>query len=68
MTSEEYLTLLQEKTLENPLVIDYGGATYEIFFVPDKKGDGKEIRLPKSAAFSVSGTNLGGYVVTVKQP
>lgn len=68
MTLSEYLTQIKEKTAENPLTVKYGGTTYEIFFVPDKKGGGKEIRLPKSAAYTVSGTNLGGYIVTVKQP
>ena len=67
MTLSEYLTLISEKTAENPLQISYAGETYSVFFVSDKKGDGKEIRLPKSAAFSVSGSNLGGYVVTVSQ-
>jgi hypothetical protein len=67
MTLSEYVTLVREKTADAPLVIDYGDATYEIFFVSDKKGDGKEIRLPKSAAYTVSGTNLGGYIVTVKK-
>ena len=67
MTLSEYLTLISEKTAENPLVIDYAGDTYQVFFVSDKKGEGKEIRLPRSAAYSVSGSNLGGYVITVCQ-
>lgn len=68
MTLSEYVTLVQEKTQDAPLAFDYGGESYAIFFVSDKKGGGKEIRLPKSAAYTVSGTNLGGYIVTVKQP
>ena len=68
LTVSEYLTLLKGKTQDDPLTIDYAGESYAIFFVPDKKGDGKTVRLPKSAAYAVSGTNLGGYIVTVKSP
>ena len=67
LTLEQYVTLLKERTADDPLRVDYAGESYAVFFVPDKKGGGKEIRLPKSAAYTVSGTNLGGYIVTVKQ-
>ncbi|MBO6019647.1 MAG: hypothetical protein J6P88_00495, partial [Clostridia bacterium] len=63
----EYVSALTEKTQTAPLKIEAAGATYSVFFVPSDKEGKATLALPENAVFSVSGTNAGGYIVTVRE-
>ena len=63
----EYVTALTEKTQTAPLRIEAAGVTYSVFFLPAGKDGTATLTLPESAVFSASGTNAGGYVVTVRE-
>lgn len=60
----DYVALLMTKTQKAPLVVETGGVYYDIFFV--KAEDGRAtVKLTEGAAFTASGTNAGGFIVTV---
>ncbi|MBR4295657.1 MAG: M15 family metallopeptidase [Clostridia bacterium] len=66
---EEYLELLMTNYLynESHLKIDCDdGNSYEIYYVTADDYGNAEIILPTGFEYSVSGDNIGGYVVTVK--
>ena len=63
----EYVSALTEKTQTAPLKIEAAGANYSVFFVPSDKEGKATLALPENAVFSASGTNAGGYVVTVRE-
>ena len=59
---EEYLELLAEKTSpENPLSVSAAGGTWSVF-----RTQSSQITEPEGA-YTVSGDNMGGYIVTVKK-
>ena len=64
VTLFDYVALVKTKTQKTPLVIETGGVYYEIFFVEARNG-AATVELPEGAPFTVSGTNAGGFVVTV---
>lgn len=68
---EEYLELLMTNYLynESHLIIDCDdGSSYEIYYVTADDYGNAEIILPTGFEYSVSGDNVGGYIVTVKIP
>jgi D-alanyl-D-alanine carboxypeptidase len=57
---EEYLEKLGNETApEKPLEIEFNGRTYEVFYT-----EASEIEEP-AGKYTVSGDNVGGYVITV---
>ncbi len=63
---EEYVEYLKANTNQDKtLKIEVDGATYKVYYVACKAGD--TIKVPKGADYTVSGTNEGGVVVTVKE-
>lgn len=62
-TLELYITFLKENTNENNVFIPEGGE-YAIYYVSCKAGD--TIKVPAQSEYTVSGTNEGGVIVTVK--
>lgn len=65
---EEYMELIMLHTFENRLGFnEEKGTRYEVYFVP--AGDGEITRIPlpsdKNIEYEISGTNCGGFAVTV---
>ncbi len=59
---EEYVTLVQDYTSENPLEITAGGINYQVFYVSEASASGS-IAAP-GTNYTISGDNMGGYIVT----
>lgn len=60
-----YVDYLKKNTnVEKPLTIKVDGAEYMVYFVSCNAGD--VIKVPAGMSYTVSGTNDGGVVVTVK--
>lgn len=64
---EEYVELLQKNYVGgNHLKIQGAdGNSYEVFYVAKSSGDLTTIEIPKGYAYTVSGDNVGGFIVTV---
>ena len=62
-----YISALTEKTQTAPLSVEAAGSTYSVFFVPAEKEGTAKVTLPESAVYTVSGTNAGGFIVTVRE-
>ena len=68
MVYEEYIELVRSHTFEDRLGFnEEKGTRYEVYFVP--AGDGEITRIPlpsdKNIEYEISGTNCGGFAVTV---
>ena len=64
---EEYVELLKTSyTGDNHLQItDHNGARYEVYYVPASATETTPIKVPSNYAFTISGDNAGGFIVTV---
>lgn len=63
---EEYITLLKDYTPEKPLKIaGADGNTYEVYYVA--VNGSTSVKVPTNYAYTVSGTNEGGVVITVNR-
>lgn len=64
---EEYVELLQTHYANgNHLsVTDAAGAQYEIYYVPASETELTTIQVPENYAYTVSGDNIGGFIITV---
>ena len=61
----DYIEYLKENTsVDKTIEIEVDGATYKSYYVSCQAGD--TIKVPKGAEYTISGTNEGGVVVTVK--
>lgn len=61
----DYIAYLKENTsVSKTIEIEVDGSTYKIYYVSCKAGD--TIKVPKDADYTISGTNEGGVIVTVK--
>lgn len=63
---EEYLEVLRERTIDNPLEVTDGVNRYEIYCCTVSGGGFTEVPVKNGAEYSISGDNCGRYVVTVK--
>ncbi len=66
---EEYLSLLQENhTSDNPLIVNANGVNYQISYIP-AAADGSmiEITVPANTPITVSGDNMGGYILSIQK-
>lgn len=61
ITLEQYLEFLKSKTAEAPLSITCGSSEYLVYYT-----ESTEVLAPKDIPYTVSGNNMGGYVITVK--
>lgn len=62
---EEYIDMLRLHDQENPYsFVSETGASYQIYYVPSS-GTTTEVPVPQGKEYTVSGTNEGGFVVTV---
>jgi len=67
LTLEEYLTLLQQTSMEKPLQMVAGGQKYSVYHVASQ-GESSTVPVPgftTTVDYSISGNNLGGFIVTV---
>lgn len=63
---EEYIALLYRYSQAAPLTFAYDGVSYAVFFVPiDSETETVEIHLPADAAYTLSGDNADGVIITV---
>ncbi len=63
---EEYITLVGQYTYSEPFYYTVEtGETYAVYTVPVSEGEATEIPVPKDAEYTVSGNNVGGFIVTV---
>lgn len=62
---EEYIEMLRLHDQENPyLFVSESGVPYQIYYVPSN-GTTTDVPVPNGKEYAVSGTNEGGFVVTV---
>ena len=65
LTLAQYIEYLKENTdATKALTIKVGNDTYSVYYAEGKAGD--TIKVPKTEEYTVSGTNEGGVIVTVK--
>ncbi|MBR7151203.1 MAG: M15 family metallopeptidase [Clostridia bacterium] len=64
---EEYVELLRTQyTGSNHLSVkDASGESYEVYYVPASANELTTIQVPENYAYTVSGDNIGGFIVTV---
>ncbi len=63
---EEYVELLQTAHTETPLKITgTDDKSYEVYYTVSSGEELTTLRLPKNRAYTVSGDNAGGFIVTV---
>lgn len=64
---EEYVELLQTHYAngDHLSVTDTAGAQYEIYYVPASATELTTIQVPENYAYTVSGDNIGGFIITV---
>jgi len=60
---EEYLNFLRGFTFDYPFVYNFDGLVYQIYSV-ESMGDATSARVPVSGNYTISGTNLGHYIIT----
>ena len=64
---EDYIELLHGKTAEQPLVIDSESGKYAVYYcAKDALSQSTAVPVPSSLEYTVSGDNIGGFIVTVK--
>lgn len=65
---EEYLDLVRQYTYDNPLeYTTFNGRTYNVYYVKvDENNKTTNIPVLMDMEYSISGDNVGGYIVTVK--
>lgn len=62
---EEYIDMVKLHDKDNPyLFVSESGASYQIYHVPSD-GTTTEVPVPTNKEYAVSGTNEGGFIVTV---
>ncbi len=61
---EEYVEKIQGFTKENPLEITENGTTYAVYYVPVKSEEAQAKFTVLSDTYTVSGDNIGGFIVT----
>ncbi|MEE1115944.1 MAG: M15 family metallopeptidase [Clostridia bacterium] len=64
---EEYLEFLRENTSasDHLSIRTDNGTQYEIYYVPASGGDLTTVSVPSNCGYTVSGDNVGGFIVTV---
>lgn len=62
---EEYITLLKEHTKDKPLEISVDSALYRVYYVPANNNASTDVPVPSNNAYTVSGNNIDGFIVTV---
>lgn len=67
LTLEEYLDIVHTHSVEDPLKIDGdNGETWYVYYSASSGDIASSVTVPKELAYSISGDNYSGYVVTVE--
>lgn len=61
---EEYMEMLHGHTIENPYIFSGESGSWEVYYVP-YTGGVMEVPVPKNHSYTISGSNEGGFIVTV---
>lgn len=65
LTLEEYIDLVKQYSIENPLFIDAGGEKkWYVYYVPANEEGETEVTVPKNSRYQISGDNFSGFIVT----
>ena len=63
---EEYVDMLKnDYTSEHLKINGADGNEYEVYYVPVSSGDLTTVKIPSNYQYTVSGDNIGGFIVTV---
>lgn len=64
---EEYISLLQNYSADNPLeIINWDGEIYQTYYVEaDTTADVTYVLVPSDLSYTISGNNIDGFIVTV---
>lgn len=64
---EEYAELLKStyNTSNRLAITGADGAHYEVYYVPAGSGEVTTLQVPKNRTYTISGDNIGGFIVTV---
>lgn len=62
---EEYIEEVKGHTNDNPLEITAGGHTYGVYFAAATENGTTAVPVPSDKEYTVSGSNAGGFIVTV---
>lgn len=66
---EEYLNALRAYQADGQhLLVNTDISSYEIWFVPAADGETTPISVPNGVAYSISGNNIDGFIVTLTRP
>ncbi len=66
ITLEEYVELLRSHTIDNSLnITGADGHSYAVYYVPAASSDVMTVSAPTNYAYTVSGDNSNGFIVTV---
>lgn len=63
---EEYIDFLKNYSYENTLIYSFNDAEYEVY-TSEAAGEAASARVPVSGNYSISGDNIGTYIITVKK-
>ena len=61
---EEYMEMLHGHTAEDPYIFSGESGSWEVYYVP-YTGGVIEVPVPKDHSYTISGSNEGGFIVTV---
>ena len=64
---EEYIAEVKEHTKDDPLTVAVDGEVSLIYYVPASEEGDTDVTVPKAKAYTVSGNNCDGFIVTVKK-
>ncbi|MBR2955099.1 MAG: D-alanyl-D-alanine carboxypeptidase family protein [Ruminococcus sp.] len=62
---EEYIEKVKGHTIDEPLEFSANGQKFNVYFVPMAENGGTDIPVPMNKTYTVSGSNAGGFIVTV---
>lgn len=62
LTFNSYIESVRSATPETPLTVLVGGSVYGVYYLGPESGH----KVPVNYAYTISGDNLGGYIITVK--
>lgn len=64
---EEYLELVKNYTADDPLIVDTISGGWNIFYVASDGSGSTQIAIPQGATYTVSGDNIGGFIVAYQE-
>lgn len=63
---EEYMEMLKKHPVTDPYTFSGDSGSYTVYYVP-LIGDSAEVPVPKDKTYTISGSNEGGFIVTVTE-